>query len=78
MWVRGLKQEAGYNAALLGGVAPHVGAWIETSVAKKTPSEVKVAPHVGAWIETFGCLSKSLCRLVAPHVGAWIETEWSG
>ena len=33
-------------------VAPHTGAWIETTLhAHKTHKEI-VAPHTGAWIET--------------------------
>ena len=34
-------------------VAPHVGAWIETSAGGLTATLALVAPHVGAWIETF-------------------------
>ena len=33
-------------------VAPHVGAWIETSLSWSIMQFVRVAPHVGAWIET--------------------------
>ena len=33
-------------------VAPHVGAWIETSATWVCTWSVSVAPHVGAWIET--------------------------
>ena len=33
-------------------VAPHVGAWIETSAGGLTATLALVAPHVGAWIET--------------------------
>ena len=33
-------------------VAPHVGAWIETSCGAHTMTLKLVAPHVGAWIET--------------------------
>ena len=35
------------------GVAPHVGAWIETQFAGASVLDIEVAPHVGAWIETF-------------------------
>ena len=34
------------------GVAPHVGAWIETHTTHQVLQEENVAPHVGAWIET--------------------------
>ena len=33
-------------------VAPHTGAWIETSRIDNAGSLVIVAPHTGAWIET--------------------------
>ena len=33
-------------------VAPHVGAWIETTTRSNFETLSKVAPHVGAWIET--------------------------
>ena len=33
-------------------VAPHVGAWIETSLTMRSAPASLVAPHVGAWIET--------------------------
>ena len=33
-------------------VAPHVGAWIETSRGRRRKMAGRVAPHVGAWIET--------------------------
>ena len=35
-------------------VAPHVGAWIETTLLVGMPIPLLVAPHVGAWIETLG------------------------
>ena len=51
MWERGLKHRGG-NFPLLIIVAPHVGAWIETSKITIPSNETFVAPHVGAWIET--------------------------
>ena len=34
-------------------VAPHAGAWIETTLMlESTPLFYPVAPHAGAWIET--------------------------
>ena len=56
------------------GVAPHVGAWIETKTASDWAAEYLVAPHVGAWIETSQTRRFASSRSVAPHVGAWIET----
>ena len=35
-----------------GDVAPHVGAWVETSINKPKKNNHYVAPHVGAWVET--------------------------
>ena len=37
---------------LLIAVAPHVGAWIETTTFDFGSVQPLVAPHVGAWIET--------------------------
>ena len=34
------------------GVAPYVGAWIETVLICKLSGHSSVAPYVGAWIET--------------------------
>ena len=34
-------------------VAPHAGAWIETSKMAELALPPHVAPHAGAWIETF-------------------------
>ena len=38
-------------------VAPHAGAWIETSVPLYRPPSTSVAPHAGAWIETLWSLA---------------------
>ena len=51
MWVRGLKHNNGETFTVY-RVAPHVGAWIETSTVTATNTLQAVAPHVGAWIET--------------------------
>ena len=51
-WVRGLKlkpYKANFEA---NGVAPYVGAWIETVLICKLSGHSSVAPYVGAWIET--------------------------
>ena len=53
MWVRGLKQVGFMEAVRAYEVAPHVGAWIETSTVSIDKLFSSVAPHVGAWIETF-------------------------
>ena len=36
-----------------GGVAPYVGAWIETRHISLYELAWVVAPYVGAWIETY-------------------------
>ena len=52
MWVRGLKHLRKGWRGNQPGVAPHVGAWIETLGSKEEEGRHHVAPHVGAWIET--------------------------
>ena len=52
MWVRGLKLLRNHQINLRKVVAPHVGAWIETTVIDDVKRLHGVAPHVGAWIET--------------------------
>ena len=42
----------------MSSVAPHVGAWIETSGSRLILSSAYVAPHVGAWIETIVASNK--------------------
>ena len=44
------------DADMLAEVAPHAGAWIETSYDNKTVYLWRVAPHAGAWIETYEIL----------------------
>ena len=50
---RGLKHVQAYSPGELSSVAPHTGAWIETTAIEglSTASQ-EVAPHTGAWIET--------------------------
>jgi len=75
MRVRGLKQRRELREIRTGIVAPHAGAWIETTAQPRPVDLLSVAPHAGAWIET---RAKSICgqrgKRVAPHAGAWIET----
>ena len=56
-------------------VAPHAGAWIETSSSPTSAVQRWVAPHAGAWIETSKFRSVGEPFFVAPHAGAWIETR---
>ena len=58
------------------GVAPRVGAWIETAYIVLKDGEIVVAPRVGAWIETILSMRSFLNFRVAPRVGAWIETKF--
>ena len=71
---RGLK--LGQTASTEGtpGVAPHAGAWIETSFVVSLVVMTAVAPHAGAWIETARHWICLIAYAVAPHAGAWIET----
>ncbi len=53
VWVRGLKLWAYIKQVNTSGVAPRVGAWIETVLYHyNTEGHKLVAPRVGAWIET--------------------------
>ena len=45
------------------GVAPYMGAWIETRSSKRNLSQKSVAPYMGAWIETKIRLNKYLSAL---------------
>ena len=63
----------GTTAGALAYVAPHTGAWIETSSRTNWDLRNAVAPHTGAWIETVRGKA-FLFDHVAPHTGAWIET----
>ena len=58
-------------------VAPHTGAWIETSFDTSKTIANLVAPHTGAWIETLYDRFPAAWYSVAPHTGAWIETPES-
>ena len=51
-WVRGLKLFLVVIISKIYIVAPHVGAWIETTYSLGSYTLAEVAPHVGAWIET--------------------------
>ena len=72
--MRGLKQSCSTHIISLSGVAPYVGAWIETGDSEDSEDGGQVAPYVGAWIETIRRGKKANSEGVAPYVGAWIET----
>ncbi|MGC6728164.1 hypothetical protein, partial [Escherichia coli] len=50
-------------------VAPHAGAWIETSATGAGVSSGAVAPHAGAWIETLIATSAVAPRWSPPTRG---------
>ncbi len=52
VWARGLKRSGCYVDVADEGVAPRVGAWIETFPKLRIMESFLVAPRVGAWIET--------------------------
>ena len=54
VWVRGLKRDGDNRTGKTTGVAPRVGAWIETWRHEPLSTPRLVAPRVGAWIETPG------------------------
>ncbi len=65
MWVRGLKLGEPCHDVCELGVAPYVGAWIETKYYDTGLDTHHVAPYVGAWIETVyrnTNVSASTCR----------------
>ena len=51
---RGLKQGVVGLLRDAPCVAPHAGAWIETTSLRMSGFVPCVAPHAGAWIETLG------------------------
>ena len=71
---RGLKLSVTYRGFLERQVAPHAGAWIETTVAREFVIALPSLPtrerglKQGAYTTPNGVVS------VAPHAGAWIET----
>ena len=75
MWVRGLKLPRHFANVYYDYVAPHVGAWIETS--RQTVHRESVESHP-MWVRGLKLNDDSSSFLgsfeVAPHVGAWIET----
>ena len=78
VWVRGLKPSTKeYNLVPL-GVAPRVGAWIETFYAVAYEDYTTSHP---VWVRGLKLSLRVilLCMSsVAPRVGAWIETYIAG
>ena len=52
MWERGLKRIRIRGRVIRIRVAPHVGAWVETTMRQRAVLSSLVAPRVGVWIET--------------------------
>ncbi len=62
---------SGFNAL----VAPHAGAWIETSYFWRFDNALVSRPMRARGLKLAECCIFSVAVLVAPHAGAWIETE---
>ena len=74
MWVRGLKHYPDDRTRGPTAVAPHVGAWIETSIFL---SSIIINQSHPMWVRGLKHRRVPIVRIirrVAPHVGAWIET----
>ena len=75
MWVRGLKLDNTFRLDGICGVAPRVGAWIETYWSVRSISTPMSHP---VWVRGLKPAKKAMFEKgthVAPRVGAWIETE---
>ena len=55
-------------------VAPHAGAWIETSPNCSTCDKKKSRPTRARGLKPFATPANLTAIIVAPHAGAWIET----
>ena len=64
----------GSGSGVGSGVAPHVGAWIETLNIAKTGRENLSLPMWERGLKRPYALGIAEPLIVAPHVGAWIET----
>ena len=74
-WGRGLKRVGLGVDVADDGVAPFVGAWIETrSPSAALPSFVSL-PSWGRGLKLCSSPALVVYQLVAPFVGAWIETR---
>ena len=73
MWVRGLKPDGNKFSEDVTGVAPYVGAWIETLLGTHM---YVYAPSHPMWVRGLKPAPGKYdnWRSVAPYVGAWIET----
>ena len=75
-WVRGLKRAYCVTMHPDKGVAPYVGAWIETSC--RPVNKADIAWSHPTWVRGLKLITiaQSGSQVsVAPYVGAWIETN---
>ena len=75
MWGRGLKQGQDDASTAKDGVAPHVGAWIETPIPLRRWPKLPSPPMWGRGLKHHPPQGRHHDAHVAPHVGAWIETQ---
>ena len=73
-WARGLKLLRRYQRRQEPHVAPHVGAWIETSVLWYFGQTLLSRPTWARGLKPQDLRQEYRAPRVAPHVGAWIET----
>ena len=69
-----IETRKGEYTLTLSGVAPYVGAWIETFVMCGVRSSLKSHP---TWVRglKLSVAEWHAHNIVAPYVGAWIETQ---
>ena len=70
-----VRQRAGLSCR----VAPHAGAWIETSTGPQSITPPLMSPPTrGRGSKHRTCANPDRLQIVAPHAGAWIETRTRG
>src|SRR5438067_1036826 len=74
---RGLKPRPAALGAERDVVAPHAGAWIETSGCASPPRRWRSLPTRERGLKRLHEPADAEPGPVAPHAGAWIETPWS-
>ncbi len=74
---RGLKRDTTANRASPQGVAPHAGAWIETTPPHPRSVIHWSRPTRARGLKLYPILGLNRSFFVAPHAGAWIETTFS-
>ena len=74
MRVRGLKPPHPCCKSPACWVAPHAGAWIETSANSSLAALLASHPMRVRGLKHYGDFAYEMLGQVAPHAGAWIET----